>query len=947
MAGVVRAVRIALLASALLAPWGRSAAQLGSFGQNKIQYHDFDWHVLSGTHVDVYFYPAEERVARLALAYAEESYEHLKVRLTHEVRHRIPLIVYASHADFEQTNILPFVPPEGILGVTEYQKQRVAIPFRGSYAEFRHTLRHELVHVFQLSMLANQLSISSRGRRAAPPLWWSEGMAEYLSSDQDARDVMVVRDLATHGTVPSISQLGMYMSPIVYPLGGELHGFLARHYGEWRIKLFYQTLWKYESFERALEGTYGVTVRRLTEEWQFELRQRFFAASATRRPLELAGREIATTALKPVAVDDRHGPSIAYLSPRSGYTNIYLKPLAGGPARRIVAGERSPQFESLHESSSRMDARDGVLTFASKFGERDALFFWDLAKGKVVGRYQFDSLVSVLSPAWSPDGAQIAFSGLSHSGVSDLYVLDLASGALRRVTDDPYEDVDPTWLPDGKSLVFSSDRGHGGDEGARNLYRLFLDGRELEPLTEGRWLDDAPRWDQWLGGVVFSSDRDSTLSLYVVDTLGSTTRLTRYEGALFDPVPLPIAPASGGHHIVTGAFSDLSWKIIAVPVTPDSSPEASRPTPIADLGTGWRWAGADGGPASSERARPYQRRYSLDFATGSASTAPTWGYAQGAQLLFSDLLGDHTVAASLAFFGSTSNPLANLNGEVFYLDQSQRLNWGVGAFRLAGDFYELDYQQVYRETTTGVYGSVRYPFSRFRRIEAQTRLEYSNRDDYANLLVEGPLQRQAVLASNFLSIIGDNALLLDTGPIDGTRWNLTTGVVSDVTHGIFENVIGSLDVRRYLRTTLRSAIALRASAYVSEGTRPRAIQIGGSWLLRGYPRFSLAGTRAWVGNSEWRFPVTDFIAVGLPVGAVRLPELQGALFSDVGQAWYEGTYEHRVLGSAGLALRMPVAPGFVLRLDMGRRYAVGGTPGTTPESYYRRRFVDFFFGYNY
>ncbi|HJU66822.1 MAG TPA: hypothetical protein VJ650_01150, partial [Gemmatimonadaceae bacterium] len=118
-----------------------SHAQVGGFGQNKIQYRRFDWHVLAGKHVDVFFYPEEERIARAALVYAEQSYDTLARRFGHEVRERIPLIVYASHVDFEQTNILPFVPPEGILGVTEFLKRRVALPFRGSYSEFRHTLR--------------------------------------------------------------------------------------------------------------------------------------------------------------------------------------------------------------------------------------------------------------------------------------------------------------------------------------------------------------------------------------------------------------------------------------------------------------------------------------------------------------------------------------------------------------------------------------------------------------------------------------------------------------------------------------------------------------------------------------------------------------------------------------------------------------------------------------
>ena len=949
-----------------------AGAQGGYFGQNKIQYRDFDWHVLKGAHVDVYYYPAEERIARVALRYAEQSYDSLERRLNHRVSSRIPLILYASHSDFEQTNVLPFVPPEGVLGVTEYMKRRVTLPFRGSYAEFRHTLRHELVHVFQLSLESQLFALYPRGRRAAVPLWFSEGLAEYLSSDQDSRDEMVVRDLAVAGSMPSISQLGLVNSPVVYPLGGELHRFLAGRYGEWRINLLYSSLWKYPSFDEALFGTYGRTAEQLTEEWHFDLRRRYFPTAGERKPFALAGRELADLAIKPVALarPDR-GMDVAYLSPRSGYTNIYARPLDGPKrSRTLVKGERTPEFESLHAFSSRLDARDGVLLFASKYGDRDALFFWDVAKDRVVGRYLFPGLVGISSPAWSPDGRRVAFSGLTVGGISDLYVLELSTGALRQVTDDQYEDSDPAWLPGGASLVFSSDRAPGGDEGdANNLYRIRVDDASPTrgvlagrgdvsppavpdaggpvPLTAGRWLDEAPRWDADSGRIYFTSDRDGAFDLYSIDTLGRGRRESRLDGGVFDPAPVP-----GDARVVVSAFTGLSWSLFAL--APDSAAQADTfsiaPPDTARL---WAWSELADSTTASLPAVRYRRSFSLDFAAGGSNTAPGAYTAQGGQMYFSDLLGDQslTIAAAVYGTGEVTDLFENFNADAFYLNQRRRLNWGVGAFRLAGSFFAgaFDYQQVYRETSVGGYGVLRYPLSRFMRLEAQTRLEYSNRDDFGNALVEGTQRRRGVLASNFLTAVSDNTLWLDTGPIDGTRWNVTGGVVSDVTHGVFENWVGTADLRKYLRTSHQSAFAFRTFAYASEGTRPRALQIGGSWLLRGYPRFTVDGTRAWLFNSEWRFPITNYVTLGFPFGPIRFPQVQGAVFGDLGQAWYKRSYDPRILGSAGISFRMAVIPGFVLRTDVGRRYSLNAAraTGSAPDAAYRQRFVDFFFGYNY
>jgi hypothetical protein len=214
-------------------------AQFFAFGQNKIQYRNLDWRIIRGPHVDLYYYPAEAELAPAALAYAEASYDTLALQFGHEVGARVPLIVYASHTDFEQTNILPFTPPEGLLGVTDFLKRRVALPFRGNFAEFRHTLRHEMVHVFQLDLQSESYNQAPRSGRFAFPLWWSEGLAELWSGGEDARDNMVLRDLTLTGRLPQLRQLTYVISGIVYPLGGRIHRWLADTYGDWRAAVMY------------------------------------------------------------------------------------------------------------------------------------------------------------------------------------------------------------------------------------------------------------------------------------------------------------------------------------------------------------------------------------------------------------------------------------------------------------------------------------------------------------------------------------------------------------------------------------------------------------------------------------------------------------------------------------------------------------------------------------
>lgn len=65
------------------------------------------------------------------------------------------------------------------------------------------------------------------------------------------------------------------------------------------------------------------------------------------------------------------------------------------------------------------------------------------------------------APAFSPDGRKLAVTLSGSNGNLDVYVLDLATQALTRITDDPAIDTEAVWAPDGKMLYFTSDRGGG------------------------------------------------------------------------------------------------------------------------------------------------------------------------------------------------------------------------------------------------------------------------------------------------------------------------------------------------------------------------------------------------------------------------------------------------------------------------------------------------------
>ena len=95
-----------LFALAGLTPALATPANAQYFGRNKVQYQSFDFRILGTPHFDVYYYPEEQAAAKLAGRMAERWYVRLSAVLHHQLSGRQPVILYATQAQFQQTNVV-------------------------------------------------------------------------------------------------------------------------------------------------------------------------------------------------------------------------------------------------------------------------------------------------------------------------------------------------------------------------------------------------------------------------------------------------------------------------------------------------------------------------------------------------------------------------------------------------------------------------------------------------------------------------------------------------------------------------------------------------------------------------------------------------------------------------------------------------------------------------
>lgn len=1008
--------RVTVLLAATFALLSAAPSNAQYFGRNKVQYEKFDFKVLATEHFDIYHYPEEEAAVAIAARMAERWYSRISKLLQHELRGRQPLILYAAHPHFQQTNVLSGEIGEGTGGVTESAKRRVILPFAGGLAETDHVLGHELVHAFQYDMAAQT---DLQGRPIGPglqalPLWFIEGMAEYLSIGPiDANTAMWVREAASRNAMPTIDKLD---DPDFFPYryGHAFWAYVAGRWGDRAVGDMLRATGPEGDIETAIAAVLGTDKNTLSKEWHDATRRSFAAVYETTKPPSAFGRPLITREsgggdinLTPAISPD--GKRVVFLSERSLFSiDMFVADVATGKiGRRLVETTSDPHFDSLQFLSSAGDwAPDNRrFVFAALSAGQPVLTIVDADRGRREAEHEFADLGEIYNPAWSPDGRRIAFSALK-GGLLDLYLFDLESKQLQQLTNDAFADLDPEWTPDGRELVWVTDRFSSNLESLSfaGNYRIaamaiasaqpfdsrttasgaaFAQGkpRAFAGFETGRSTNPEFAAD---GTLYFVATPDGIPNLYRQGPTGSAARITNIVSGVSGITPLTpaMSVASAAPAIVFTVFENDRYNIYATDTSRPATVGALAPTlsaavlPPANRRPDTVVTLLESSQAGLPPRQPYEVR---DYSAGlslDAISQPTIGVgadqfgayaAGGISFLFSDMLGDHMVGATV----QTSNRVEETGVSAMYLNRTQRWNWGFGIDHLpyaTGGFAQgvatVDGRQVFVEQTqrvtqynTGASGIVHYPFSRVHRAEFSAGFRHVGFDAQVETLLFSPITGELLdeqveelprpdalnLGEATAALVYDSSVFGATSPLVGRRYRLEyTQLAGTLNYG---GVLA--DYRRYFMPVRPFTFALRGLHYGrygrdSEDVRLSPLYLGYQGLVRGYDIGSfdanecnsvdlltceafdrLNGSRVAVLGAEMRFPLLGLFSGRSFYGPFPI---EMALFGDAGVAWTSNTKPAFAGGdrdwarSAGVALRVNVFGYAVAEFDYVRPF---------------------------
>ncbi|HEY4307057.1 MAG TPA: hypothetical protein VGM82_21475 [Gemmatimonadaceae bacterium] len=846
-----RWVVAAILATA---GWAAPLAAQNYFGQNQVQHDRFDWRLKETEHFQIYYYPEEARAVTDAARMAERAYARLSRVLDHQFREKKPIILFSSRADFGQNNVTGDLG-EGTAGVTEAMRHRMLLNFTGDYRTFEHVLTHEMVHAFQYDVFAK--GKAGNGLQALaqfmPPLWFAEGMAEYLSLGPSGAETNAwMRDAALNGKIPSIETLSAEPDKYFpYRYGHSFWTFVGQKWGDEVIGQILNSV-PSVGVERAFRRELGVSFQELGDEWREDVQTRLLPAVATMdRPRKFAlpvltkERSDGDIFLAPALSND--GRTIAFLSngnQRRGqvFIDLWLADAETGKrTRRVARSTFDPSFEELRvlysQSAFSPDGRTLAMT-AQKKG-RDVMYLFDVQNGREIRRFDL-ALESVTNPSWSPDSKRLVFSG-THGGITDLYLVNADGKNFRQLTDDKFADLQPQWSPDGKTIAFVTDRDSASLDVLRFLpWKIALMDMatgEQTVIPNQRGLNLNPQWSPDGKSIAYVSDRAGTANvfLYELDShehyqltnvVGSVTALTEFSPAItwargadklaftyFENGEYTIWSVTNPRVLRRSPYHDPPPQVVAAIPGADSS---ARPVSVVAMLDSF-----DIGLPDTTRFRetPYHVRFQPDFSARPSVTYTPDAFGRtlfgGTTLVMSDLLGNNHIALS----GEINGRLSEARALVGYTNIAHRWQFSTGLsqnpfYFLSSDTLatteaqnvSVESQQITTYVTRQAFAVTAYPLNRFTRIELGGGF---NNIDRSRLFVQrdvtdGNKAGEYSIDSthrdpsiNYIdgqvALVSDNTLFGYTGPVMGRRFRLQ---VTPVT-GSYQWVEYLADYRRY------------------------------------------------------------------------------------------------------------------------------------------------------
>ena len=429
------------------------------FGQNRIQYKNFNWLFYTTSHFDVYYYDEGGKYAKEAIDYLEDEFNRLTDVLGYAPSAKTKIVIYNSYNDLQQSNIGIDGSVFTIGGEMEFIKLQLEIANPGTVQVFK----EELIYLLSRTLINDMLfggslkEVFQSSHLLKLPEWFIDGAARYLAYGWDLKMDDFIRDYLDAKHIKKEKKIQGDQAGV---LGQAIWNYIAIKYGASNISNILNLTRIMHKEDVSISNTLGISYKQFSKNWKNYYAFGKDQIDTNYEPL-IKEKIIATNKKEKLYFNDvavsESGKYIAYTENLYGKISVYLRDRDTGNETRILQGGYQVEADHMDQDLPLLDfAGDNILGII--YFKRGFLYLasYHIETG-LLNEKPLTRFNQIKSFSLNQNGRLAIISG-DTDGKSDLFLVSVLRNSVRRITSDIFDDIDPTFIPGTAAIVFSSNR---------------------------------------------------------------------------------------------------------------------------------------------------------------------------------------------------------------------------------------------------------------------------------------------------------------------------------------------------------------------------------------------------------------------------------------------------------------------------------------------------------
>lgn len=432
------------------------------FGQNRVQYHNFEWQYYDSENFTTYFYPGGQNIAKFVVMAAEDRVLKMEEQFNYRINTKIEVLVYNDITDLAQTNIGLGNESYNLGGNNRIIGNKIFLYFNGDHNQLSIDLNESLARIFVSSMMSGSTiqEILQNTIFGNLPPWYSEGLIQYVSQDWNTSKDGLLRDYFSEAKVVKFSKLAQEKPSLA---GHSMWYFIEQKYG---TELLKDIIYLSRINKNAFNGfgyILGTSEAQLEVDWLAFYAERVNEDKAQKDEIPeeqkvkiraRKGRDIAQIESSP------DGSKLAYAIHDGGAFKLFIYDKEQKKSKKYLRGgfksDNYPYDNSYPQIA--WSPNGGTLAVSYEKKDRIKLLLIDLntKEKKKIRMEHFQRLNDI---AYTGNAQEIVMSA-QVNGKSDIYLFSPTSSRTIPVTNDFWDDLQPAYINSNgmEGILFVSNR---------------------------------------------------------------------------------------------------------------------------------------------------------------------------------------------------------------------------------------------------------------------------------------------------------------------------------------------------------------------------------------------------------------------------------------------------------------------------------------------------------